>query len=109
MYDFGTEMQTFLEILEELKEHTESNKTRSWNWLFFWRGWTSRWTGSQDPEITPLVPSSQGSAVRDVTDLTRERRDAKKWNTPVREKRIKEGLYRRILQGLRVLERDDGK
>lgn len=37
LQDFAEEMQTYLEILEELKDEVEKPKRRSWSWLRFWR------------------------------------------------------------------------
>jgi hypothetical protein len=34
--DFAREMQTYLNILDELKVEVEGNKTRSWQWIRFW-------------------------------------------------------------------------
>lgn len=40
LQDFAEEMQTYLEILEDLKTVSEGRNKRSWNWLAFWRNWT---------------------------------------------------------------------
>jgi hypothetical protein len=39
LQDFAEEMQTYLEILDDLKSAREPPKRRSWNWLKFWRNW----------------------------------------------------------------------
>lgn len=37
LQDFAEEMHTYLVILGDLKDHMDSPKQRSWNWLAFWR------------------------------------------------------------------------
>jgi hypothetical protein len=36
LQDFAEEMQTYLEVLEELKDEVEKPNRRSWSWLKFW-------------------------------------------------------------------------
>jgi hypothetical protein len=37
LQDFAEEMQTYLEVLEELKDEIEKPNRRSWSWLKFWQ------------------------------------------------------------------------
>ena len=37
LQDFAEEMQTYLEVLEELKDEVEKPNRRSWSWLKFWQ------------------------------------------------------------------------
>ncbi|KAH8589429.1 Fusaric acid resistance protein-like-domain-containing protein [Bisporella sp. PMI_857] len=107
LYDFGTEMQTFLASLEELKAHSEIHKRRSWNWLLFWKRWTKKQPVITDPEAEPLLSNSQSATVKDIPTIASDRRASKHWDVGIQERRITEGVYRRILHGLRILERDD--
>jgi len=110
LYDFGTEMQNFLTILEDLKEETERTRNRSWKWLRFWQKSNIRRDSRDDPERAPLLaPNGHDDSSKDITQLIIERRNSKHWSTIVPDTNPKEGFYRRILHILRVLERDDGE
>ena len=109
LYDFGTEMQNFLAVLEELKEHIDRDEGRSWKWLYFWTTWTEKRTTISDPEREPLLQLPQTASVGDVATIASERRAAKQWDLAVQERRFTEGFYRRLLRGLRILDRDDGE
>lgn len=39
LQDFAEEMQTYLEILEDLEDEIEKPNRRSWTWLKFWQRW----------------------------------------------------------------------
>lgn len=39
LQDFAEEMQTYLDILEDLKKEEESPTQRSWKWVKFWHRW----------------------------------------------------------------------
>lgn len=110
LYDFGTEMQNFLTILEDLKEETERTRNRSWKWLRFWQKSNVRRDSRDDPERAPLLASNgRDDSSKDITQLIIERRNSKHWGAIVPDANPKEGFYRRILHILRVLERDDGE
>jgi hypothetical protein len=110
LYDFGTEMQTFLTILEELKAHTENRKHRSWKWLRFWTIWTTPKVCSLDPEQQPLLHHNRHTApASEMQQLTRDRLDTKYWSTVQKEDEdTRQTVYRKILHILRLLVRDDG-
>jgi hypothetical protein len=106
----AAEMQTFLLILEDLKEQNEQPNDRSWNWLRFWRNprWFkgSRKTIQEDEE--PLIEPSPGQAAQlpkvPKDDPALDRRDERKW----RDLRKKpKGFYLRGLRAVRWLKRDD--
>ncbi|CZT44109.1 related to Lactobacillus putative histidine protein kinase SppK [Rhynchosporium secalis] len=109
LQSFAEEMQTFLSILEDLKDRTEKDNPRTWNWLKFWRNSKARVSNSahsipeeeesliQHPQV-PLLP-------KDLPDLVIERRETQKWQAPVQAK--KWSIYRRILEFALVLARDD--
>jgi hypothetical protein len=109
LYDFGTEMQTFLAILEDLKDGTENRRNRSWKWLRFWQRSKAKTIG-EDPEQEPLLSHNKhDNSAKDLPHLIMERRKSKHWNTLIQEEHAKRGFYRRTLHLLRVLERDDGE
>jgi hypothetical protein len=56
LQDFAEDMVTFLDILEELK-HRRYPRTRSWNWLKFWRRW-SRSRPPSDSGAATIIPLS---------------------------------------------------
>jgi hypothetical protein len=107
-------MQTYLNILEELKEETTKTKNRSWKWMLFWRKNETKYTTNpaSDPEQETLI-QQDGSNQLDspsnklVPELVMERRGSA-WNAPCEETNVQQGLYRKILNVVRVLERDDG-
>lgn len=53
LQDFGEEMQTYLETLEDLKESIENPSGRSWNWLKIW----ARPSSTAQNGMGPLHPS----------------------------------------------------
>jgi hypothetical protein len=110
LQDFANEMQTFLEILEELKEQTE-NRPRSWHWLRFWRKSKDQKIHKQavDPEEENLIERNEETIVPKNPPEMIERRESRKWREIEPPQEIKQGLYRRILRVMRTLERDDGK
>lgn len=57
LQDFAQEMQVYLEVLEDLKLEVDNPNRRSWNWLFFWKRWTSRYSRARgrDPEEDSLI------------------------------------------------------
>lgn len=108
LYDFGTEMQTFLAILEDLKDETEIRGSRSWKWLHFWPRSKSKNCSGDDPEQEPLLGETRhDSSAKDLPHLVMERQNFKQWNAMIVEDQAKKGFYRRTLHLLRVLERDD--
>jgi hypothetical protein len=110
IYDFGTEMQTFLAILEDLKDETEIKRSRSWKWLRFWPRSKYKGRFRDDPEQEPLMGETRhDSSAKDLPHLIMERQNFKQWDAMVLEDQAKRGFYRRTLRLLRVLERDDCK
>ena len=107
LYDFGSEMQNYLSILEELKEQTEKTKKLSWNWLKLWRRLKYFGPASDEEERPLITPVEQSDSPKDVPELIMERRDSKRW-TDASQQNDHQGIYRRALRVLRVLERDDG-
>jgi len=111
LYDFGSEMQNLLSILEELKEQTEYTKNRSWKWLRFWQHFPPYlgFSAATDPEQEPLIGRTERpSTPKDVPGLAIETRNLKHLNTVLKEKKMAAGLNSRIFHALRVLERDNG-
>jgi len=108
LYDFGKEMQTFLSILEELKDHTGNKRIRSWKWLRFWNRQTNKKPRALDPEQQPLLDHNR-HVPSQIPQLTRERLDPKYWSTIRKEEEsTKQSIYRKVLQVSRTLKRDDG-
>lgn len=105
---FANEIQTFLSILEELKEELEKTNGRSWNWLKFWRRSRKSQQTNIEPEAELLIEGDNGPAQLPKVpkdDPALERRDKRKWKEMRDEN--KQGLYRRTLKVLKVLSRDD--
>ena len=108
---FASEIQNFLTILEELKEQSEKDNGRSWNWLKFWRkSKTSKYGSNLDPETELLIEANNGPAQLPKVpkdDPALGRRDARKWKELRGDSN--NGLYRRTLKVLRTFSRDDSK
>ena len=108
---FATEMQTYLTILEELKEVTQ-HKHRSWNWVRFWR--ISRAAKSRrqdtDPEQEGLIDQVvEAELPKNAPELVLERRRSRNMHGADQKDSIFKGLSRKILHTVRILERDDGR
>ena len=104
-------MQTFLTILEDLKEQTQKSHSRSWKWLYFWR--RSKLDKAHDPnaqeEEEALIDGQDGPPQLPKVpkdDPALDRRDARRWREL--EPDPKQSLYRKVLKILRVFDRDDG-
>jgi len=103
-------MQDFLEALEDLKAHIhDSEKGRSWKWLRIWENWMQSTKSITDTEREPLLSQCENPAVKDSAGSSNERLNPKLRNIPIEERRITNGLFRRIFHALRVIERDDGR
>jgi len=105
-------MQTYLNILEELKEETEKTKTRSWKWLLFWQKHDQKAASkpTDDPEEEALLEQN-GLNPPELPpnkhpQLIMERHGSV-WNS-LGEANVQQGLYCKMLSVARVLERDDG-
>ena len=113
LQDFASEMQTYLNILEELKEETEKTKHRSWKWILFWRREKAKEPPSfaHDPEQENLIEQN-GLTQPDLpsnknVEFVMERRGST-WNPSTQEKNVQQGFLRKIFSVARLLERDDG-
>ncbi|KAG4440024.1 hypothetical protein IFR05_004474 [Cadophora sp. M221] len=106
---FAEEMQTFLSILEDLKEWTEKENPKTWNWIRFWRKPKPQVTdgpnGVPEEEQRLIQPPQEPMLPKDIPDLAIERRSTRQWQAPVQDK--KWSLYRKILDIILVLARDD--
>jgi hypothetical protein len=108
---FANEMQTYLSILEDLKDATENRDQRSWKWVQFWR--ESKAKKAHSPEASEeeaaLIDQHRNTNVsKDPPDLIFERPELRK-QKEMQRSNVKQGFYRRILRLLRTLARDDGK
>jgi hypothetical protein len=107
-------MQTYLSILEELKEETEKTRNRSWKWLLFWQRDRTHDAkdSTNDPEQEVLIEQNglnqPNTPSKDAPELVMERRGSV-WNPPAQETNVQQGFYRKMLDVVRVLERDDGQ
>ena len=111
LQDFANEMQTYLSILEALKEVTEK-QGRSWNWLKFWKKSKSRLTQppAEDPEQERLIDQQEGPEVpKDIPELVLENGNGRKWRAAEQGHDSTGDFYHRLLHIIRILERDDGK
>ena len=112
LQDFASEMQNYLAILEELKEETEKTKNRSWKWILFWRKDKTKDNKNlpDDPEQEALIaqtgPDSPDPPSKNAPELVMGRRGSV-WNGTPKEKNSTQGFYRKVLNVVRVLERDD--
>lgn len=104
---FAEEMQTFLSILEDLKEWTEKENPRSWNWIRFWRKPQPQVATVPEEEERLIQQPQEPLLPKDLPDLVMERRETRQWQAPAQDK--KWSLYRKILDIILVLARDDGR
>ncbi len=103
-------MQTYLSVLEELKEITEQ-QTRSWNWLRFWQKSKAKKSKSPNaiPEEEALIEQTQDTEVpKDPPNLVLQKQEMRQWRATAPQEATKQGLYARVLRVVRFLERDDG-
>jgi hypothetical protein len=107
-------MQTYLNILEELKEETEKTRNRSWKWMLFWHKDKTKdaLNSANDPEQEGLIEQTglnqpDTPSNKAVPELVMGRRGSV-WNPPKEERNVQQGFYAKILNIVRVLERDDG-
>ena len=108
---FADEMQTYLSILEDLKDEIESSRRRSWKWLLFWRSSKPPKSRNSDPEQESLIDQNAETEVpKGLPSIQFQTRSSKTWK-PEREGEdsAKVGFYRKLLHVFRVLGRDDGK
>lgn len=109
LQQFTHEMQNYLAILEDLKEEVEISRSRSWDWLRFWRKSQSSTKMIADPEQIGLMSQDGSHAIpRARHDMERERRKSQEFRVALREHPSRTGLYR-FLRLLSVIERDDSK
>jgi len=103
-------MQTYLLILEELKEVTEKQNQRSWRWLRFWQKSKAQLTQSptEDPEQERLIDQNQDTEAPKDVHLVLERREARNWSNHNQEEKTPNRLYGQVWNLIRTLERDDG-
>lgn len=105
-------MQNYMTILDELKEETEKTRNRSWKWILFWRKDKSKdpQNSPDDPEQENLIelnePDSPETPSKYAPELVMERRGSV-WNGLPEERNSTHGFYRKVLNVIRVLERDD--
>jgi hypothetical protein len=102
-------MQTYLNILEELKEATEQPK-HSWKWIRFWDKSKSRnQSTNEDPEQESLVIHEEAELPKGVPDLVLKKDEERRWQGVEIEHPTAHAVYRKMLNVIRVLGRDDGK
>jgi hypothetical protein len=108
---FANEMQTYLTILEELKDATEK-PTRSWNWLRFWKKTkpNQRTAALVSPEEEALIQQSRESEVpKNATDAVLQRHETQLFRGTLSHTASKKHpLNDVILRVVRFFGRDDG-
>ncbi|TVY29561.1 Uncharacterized protein LHYA1_G000995 [Lachnellula hyalina] len=106
---FADEMQTYLSILEDLKDEIESSRRRSWKWLLFWRSSQHPKTQNSDPEQESLIDQNAETEVpKGISSIQFQGRSPKTWTSETEGKGgAKAGLYRKLFHILRILGRDD--
>ena len=104
-------MQTYLTILEELKDEVESSRRRSWKWLLFWRKSKLSKSKNSDPEQESLIDQNAETEVpKGLPNISFSRRESTTWKSEREgEDGVKVGFYRKLLHIFRVLGRDDSK
>jgi len=104
-------MQTYLSILEDLKDEIESSRRRSWKWLLFWRSSQHPKTQNSDPEQESLIDQNAETEVpKGISSIQFQGWSPKTWTSETEGKGgAKAGLYRKLFHILRILGRDDGK
>ncbi|PQE04711.1 ribosomal l19 protein [Rutstroemia sp. NJR-2017a BBW] len=111
LQDFATEMQNYLEILEELKQETERPKRRSWKWMLFWRNHRdqSKRDALNDDEQEGLISRELGGEMpKDITDIMTKRLGYRKVEVGTKIDETKAGKVRaKVMRMLRFLDRDD--
>ncbi|KAG0652079.1 hypothetical protein D0Z07_1078 [Hyphodiscus hymeniophilus] len=113
LQDFASEMQNYLNILEELKEETEKTKSRSWKWMLWWRKVKKNVASNSanDPEQETLIEQnganlSTSPLSKSIPEIVMGRRGSV-WNAPTEAGYVQQGLYCKMLNVARILERDD--
>lgn len=111
LQDFATEMQNYLEILEELKEETERPKHRSWKWMLFWRknrGQTKGDALSDDEQEGLISRETGGEMPKDIADIMTKRLGYRKVEVGTKIDETKAGKFRaKAIRMLRFMDRDD--
>lgn len=109
------ETDAYLDVLEDLKYTTETNR-RSWNWLKFWRYLPLLRRSEKvpdDPERESLLQQQPVKRLRKsqmpkgIPDTMVKRRDTYSWDATPSASRIRKYLSQQCLKFMRFLVRDD--
>lgn len=112
LLSFAEEMQTYMTILEELKEEADNRKQRSWSWVRFWHRdrHSKDKSKNSDPEQEALIEQNrETNAPRDLPEISFQRRQSKTYSSSNDDgsESVKQSFYTWVLQIIRFLERDD--
>ncbi|KAJ3494564.1 hypothetical protein NLG97_g4004 [Lecanicillium saksenae] len=105
-------MDSYLDVLEELKYATETLE-RSWNWAKFWRyKWKTRETDESDPESEPLLKRTQSGLRRSalpkgIPNSIKKKRDNYNWDASSQSSSWTRSLSQLTLSIMRFLSRED--
>lgn len=107
------EMDSYLDVLEELQHVTETH-VRSWDWLKFWKR-TSQCAPRNDPECESLIQKRKNtvrglkkSAIpKGIPDSMRRRRDSYHWDAAPSANSFQRTLSQTVLGVMRFFARED--
>ncbi|KAJ6785247.1 hypothetical protein PWT90_07214 [Aphanocladium album] len=105
-------MDSYLDVLEELKYATETLE-RSWNWTKFWQyKWKTREMTDCDPESEPLLKRTQSGLRRSalpkgIPDSLKKQRDNFNWDASSQSSSWTRSLSQLTLRIMRFLSRED--
>ncbi|OAA69573.1 60S ribosomal protein L19 [Cordyceps fumosorosea ARSEF 2679] len=105
-------MDSYLDVLEELKHSTET-LDRSWNWMKFWRfRWKAQDATGEDAEREPLLARTQSGIRRSalpkgIPTSMKKQRDSYHWDASSQSSSWTRSFSQLILNVLRFLSRED--
>lgn len=105
---FANEMQTYLSILDELKDELEK-PTRSWKWLLFWRKGRGRYNSVVSSEQEALIGPDdiEAPAPKIRTEFNIRRTVSGGYGAPSSAAESRSGFSDTLLRLIRFLNRDD--
>ncbi|POR32711.1 Uncharacterized protein TPAR_07127 [Tolypocladium paradoxum] len=110
------EMDSFLDVLEDLK-HTTETHGRSWDWLKFWTYWSpSRRQAVGKPDDservallqkTPSKPIKKSALPKGIPESMVRRRDSFNWDAAPQSSTVLRSVSEKLLTVMRFLARED--
>ncbi|KAK0615840.1 Fusaric acid resistance protein-like-domain-containing protein [Bombardia bombarda] len=106
---FGEEMQKYLDVLADLK-HANENRTRSWNWMMWWRKGHNKFQGTAhdaEERQTLIKPIKKTAMPKGIPDTILKRRDTYSWDAAPQASKVVATISQRLLRLIRKIARDD--